>query len=173
MIYQIKHAPLNDPLYRPLLAFRDIKRAEVAEGIKNITYILMYGATPTRVNTKVRDRYGILRPVQCALCRNKGESESHLFFECEILQTALSKVKNFIEVKDQNTLKRAIFTHDFPRRDDPAKNEIKSEILLIYRWTAWRARKRAIYDGVRYTRETLLKSFVDRVRRHAQSLKPD
>ena len=170
MIYQIKKAPLNDPTYKPLMAFQRIKEAEVAEVIKHQTYILMYGATPTRTNVTKRDKYGVPRHVPCALCGRERESEDHLYMDCPTLRTALGWIKTLIGNDD---LKRAIFCHDFPRGDDPAKDAVRSEILLLYRWSAWRARKRAIYDGVQYTNESFLKSLKERVRRHAQSLKPD
>ena len=90
--------------------------------------------------------------------------------DCPTLKTALGWIKTLFENDD---LKRAIFCHDFPRGDDPAKDAVRSEILLLYRWSAWRARKRAIYDGIKYTNDSFLKSLKERVRRHAQSLKPD
>ena len=110
------------------------------------------------------------RPVPCALCGSERESEDHLFMDCQTLKVALGWLQTVIE---SDNLKRAIFCHDFTRGDDPAKDAVKSEILLIYRWSIWKARKRAIYDGVTYTQNSLLQSFKDRVRRHAQSLKPD
>ena len=170
IIYQIKKAPLNDPTYRPLMAFKRIKEAEVEEKVKHQTYLLLYGATPTRTNVTKRDKYGIRRPVPCALCGKDRESEDHLYWDCPTLKTALGWMRDLF---GSTPMKRAIYCHDFPRGDDPAKDAVKSEILLLYRWTIWRARKRAIYDGVNYTADMLLRSLRDRVRRHAQSLKPD
>ena len=170
MIYQIKRAPLNDPTYRPLMAFKRVKEAEVAEVVKHQTYILMYGATPTKVNATTRDRYGIHRYVPCALCGKGRETEEHLYMECPKLMTVLGWLSKLFGT---TPLKRAIFCHDFPRGDDPVKDVVKSEILLLYRWTVWRARKRAIHEGIRFTRESLLDCLKERVRRHAEQLKPD
>ena len=170
IIYQIKRAPLNDPTYRPLMAFKRVKEAEVAEVVKHQTYILMYGATPTKVNATTRDRFGIQRYVPCALCGKGRETEEHLYMECPKLTTVLGWLSKLFGT---TPLKRAIFCHDFPRGDDPAEDEVKSEILLLYRWTVWRARKRAIHEGIRFTRESLLDCLKERVRRHAEQLKPD
>ena len=150
-----------------------IKKAEVSEAVKHQTYTLMYGATPTRHNLKRRNRHGVQVLVPCALCGKERESEEHLYMECTVLQTALGWVGKILETNDKNCLRRAVFLHDFPRGDDPAKDAVKSEILLLYRWTVWRARKRAIYDCATYTAEALMKSLRERVRRHAESLKPD
>ena len=173
MIHQLKRVPLNDPMYRPLEAFKRITRAEVTEAIKHQTYVLMYGATPTRHNLRNRDRFGVLRIVPCALCGKERESEEHLYLECPVLKTALCWVGKIMKIPDTPSLRRAIFLHDFPRGDDPAKDAVRSEILLLYRWTAWRARKRAIYDVATYSPEALMEAFRERVRRHAETLKPD
>ena len=173
IIHQLKRVPLNDPMYRPLEAFKKIKKAEVSEAVKHQTYTLMYGATPTRHNLKRRNRHGVQVLVPCALCGKERESEEHLYMECTVLQTALGWVGTILETNDPNCLRRAVFLHDFPRGDDPAKDAVKSEILLLYRWTVWRARKRAIYDCATYTADAIMKSLKERVRRHAESIKPD
>ena len=128
---------------------------------------MLFGITPTSEGLAKRHK----KVFECKLCRSVQETETHLYFECPVIQNIKLDLIRMLR-QPHNTFVdpyKAIFLNSIEKEANTIYY-LKSAIYAIYRDTFWQSRNQATHRGYRFTNTLITKIFNNKINFFHKSL---
>ena len=168
-IIQSKKQPLNDQVKRATngtdltIIFEALhKNKYTTPTQKQILYRILFGITPTSEGLAKRHK----RVFFCKFCSREQETESHIFYSCQSLETIKLNLIRLLR-QPHNTfvdLYNSVFLDILPDDGNKDLYLIKQAFLAIYRESVWIARNQATHKNYIFSKDQINNIFQNKIR---------
>ena len=168
-IIQSKKQPLNDQVKRATnetdltIIFEALhKNKYTTPTQKQILYRILFGITPTSEGLAKRHK----RVFFCKFCSREQETESHIFYSCQSLETIKLNLIRLLR-QPHNTfidLYNSVFLDILPDDGNKDLYFIKQAFLAIYRESVWLARNQATHKNYIFSKDQINNIFQNKIR---------